>query len=42
VRELHAGGRTIILITHDADVAAAADRVVHVRDGRLEPEAVVR
>ncbi len=35
LRALHATGRTIILITHDADVAAGADRQVHVRDGRL-------
>ncbi len=35
LRELHASGRTIVLITHDADVAARADRQVHVRDGRL-------
>jgi putative ABC transport system ATP-binding protein len=34
-RELHATGRTMILITHDPDVAATADRQVHVRDGRL-------
>ena len=34
-RELHASGRTIILITHDPDVAASADRQIHVRDGRL-------
>jgi putative ABC transport system ATP-binding protein len=35
LRELHASGRTIVLITHDADVADRADRQVHVRDGRL-------
>ncbi|HEY8846260.1 MAG TPA: ABC transporter ATP-binding protein [Candidatus Limnocylindrales bacterium] len=35
LHELHASGRTIVLITHDADVAAAADRQVHIRDGRL-------
>jgi putative ABC transport system ATP-binding protein len=35
-RDLHALGRTIVLITHDADVAAAADRVVHLRDGQLQ------
>jgi putative ABC transport system ATP-binding protein len=34
-RDLHSLGRTIVLITHDADVAAAADRVVHLRDGAL-------
>ena len=34
-KELHASGRTIVLITHDVDVAAAADRAVHIRDGQL-------
>ena len=28
-------GKTIVLITHDAEVASWADRVVHIRDGRL-------
>jgi putative ABC transport system ATP-binding protein len=35
-RDLHALGRTIVLITHDIDVAQAADRAVHIRDGRLQ------
>ena len=35
LHELHDSGRTIVLITHDADVAAAADRQVHIRDGRI-------
>ena len=35
-RDLHSLGRTIVLITHDADVAAAADRAVHLRDGQLQ------
>jgi putative ABC transport system ATP-binding protein len=34
-KDLHALGRTIVLITHDADVAVAADRAVHLRDGQL-------
>ena len=34
-RQLHRSGRTVILITHDADVAAHADRQIHVRDGRV-------
>ncbi len=38
--DLHALGRTIVLITHDIDVAAAADRAVHLRDGLLQ-EAVL-
>jgi putative ABC transport system ATP-binding protein len=33
--ELHAAGRTLVLITHDADVATAAERIVRIRDGRL-------
>jgi putative ABC transport system ATP-binding protein len=35
LRELHATGRTIVLITHDQDVAAAAQRQVHIRDGMI-------
>ena len=38
-RRLHAGGQTILLVTHDDDVAAAADRVVRMRDGRVDTEA---
>jgi putative ABC transport system ATP-binding protein len=34
-RELNASGRTIVLITHDVDVAASAGRQVHLRDGRV-------
>jgi putative ABC transport system ATP-binding protein len=33
--ELHAMGRTIVLITHEADVARRAQRTVLIRDGRL-------
>ena len=32
---LHAAGKTIVLITHDAEVARWADRVVFIRDGKL-------
>ena len=34
-RELHHAGRTIVMITHDVDVAEAASRQVHIRDGQL-------
>lgn len=33
--QLNAAGRTIVMITHDTDVASRASRQVHVRDGRL-------
>ncbi len=35
LRRLHGGGQTVILVTHDADVAAAAQRLVRMRDGRI-------
>src|SRR4051812_1101668 len=34
-RRLHAGGQAILLVTHDAGVAEAADRIVEMRDGRV-------
>ena len=34
--ELHQAGRTIVLITHDSDIAQAAPRRVSLRDGRIE------
>ncbi len=35
LKELHAQGHTIILVTHDAQVAANADRVIELSDGRV-------
>jgi len=35
---LHNGGQTIVLVTHDPGVAAAAERVVRMRDGRIVEE----
>ncbi|MBO4419017.1 MAG: ABC transporter ATP-binding protein [Oscillospiraceae bacterium] len=33
--DLHRQGNTIVLITHDQEVAAQASRIVHIRDGKL-------
>jgi putative ABC transport system ATP-binding protein len=36
--KLHEGGNTIILVTHEADIAAHAHRVIYVRDGQVEKD----
>ena len=35
LKQLHAEGRTVIVITHDNDIAANAKRIVHIEDGRI-------
>jgi len=35
---LHEAGNTIILVTHEPDVAAHADRTIHIRDGQVEKD----
>jgi putative ABC transport system ATP-binding protein len=37
-KRLHADGQTILMVTHNDEVASAADRVVRMRDGRVEGE----
>jgi putative ABC transport system ATP-binding protein len=39
LEKLHAQGRTIVMITHDPEVARRAQRVVHIQDGRIEEAA---
>ena len=34
-RRLHSGGQAIMMVTHDGEVAAAAGRIVEMRDGRV-------
>ena len=36
--ELHAGGQTILLVTHESDIAAHAERQIHLRDGVIESD----
>ena len=36
IGELHDAGQTVVLVTHDADIAASAPRQVRLRDGRVE------
>ena len=35
LRELHAEGKTVIIVTHDANVAALAERTIEIRDGEI-------
>ena len=36
LKKLHAEGRTVILITHDNEIAAQAKRVIRIKDGKVE------
>jgi len=36
IEELHAGGQTVVLVTHDNDIAGHAPRQVRLRDGKVE------
>lgn len=38
LKDLHKGGRTVILITHDDTIAAQAKRVVRIMDGKIESD----
>ena len=36
IGEVHGGGQTVVLVTHDPEVAAHASRQVRLRDGKVE------
>lgn len=38
LKQLHGVGRTVILITHDNDIAAQARRIIRIKDGRVESD----
>jgi putative ABC transport system ATP-binding protein len=38
--ELHAKGNTIVLVTHEPDIAEYAHRVVHIRDGEIASDVI--
>ncbi len=39
---LHQQGNTIILVTHEHDIAIHAHRVIHIRDGQVERDEIVK
>jgi multiple sugar transport system ATP-binding protein len=39
---LHGEGNTIILVTHEHDVAQRSNRIIHVRDGKVESDELVK
>ena len=39
-KRLHLAGNTIVLVTHEADVAAFANRSIHLRDGQVEKDVI--
>ena len=41
-RRLHEQGNTIVLVTHEHDIAVHAHRVIHIRDGKVEKDEQVR
>jgi putative ABC transport system ATP-binding protein len=38
LRQLHAQGSTIVMVTHEDEIAAFAQRIIHFRDGRIETD----
>ena len=40
-QELNAAGITIVLVTHEMEIAVQADRMIRMRDGRIEEDTAV-
>ena len=40
-KQLHENGQTIIVITHEEDIANQAERVITIRDGLIESDKLV-
>ena len=37
-KKIHAEGNTVIIVTHDKDIAENAERIIHLKDGMIEKE----
>ena len=41
-KNLHKLGKTVIVVTHDPEIAEQTDRIIHIRDGKIIDDAVVK
>ena len=41
IKKLHDDGNTIILVTHEAEIARYAKRVIHLKDGVIDRDEVI-
>lgn len=41
-KTLHTEGRTILVVTHDINIARSAERIIYLKDGKVEKEEVLR
>ncbi len=39
---LHESGNTIVLVTHEHDIAARAHRIIHIRDGKIDRDEIIK
>ena len=39
-KELHRNGRTLVLVTHDTEIARQSDRIIEMKDGRIVADQV--
>ena len=39
---LHSAGNTVVLVTHEHDIAMNAHRILHVRDGKVERDEILK
>jgi len=40
--QLNQDGRTVVIVTHEADIAAQCRRIIHIRDGKIEDKSIAK